>query len=132
MRLLRIVPFLAFLCLPSMDAPARITAAFARPETTIASYWHNMIERQHLAAILCFLDGEPDGVRQMLGLPDLVELRCRDFNVTQRGRGIVDVKYRIEYRVSMGDSLANFETGDRLCLTNDGWRIVAPLLLSRR
>lgn len=119
-------------CLLCADVPAAPPPHFVLPESTVASYWHNMAERQLLAALECFIDGVPDEPRDVLELPDLVELRCRDFIVHHRGRGVVDALYRIEYRISMDDPLSSFETGDRLCLTSRGWRIQAPLLFARR
>jgi hypothetical protein len=117
----------------SLDSPGEVPYGyFYRPQDTIATYWHSMIERRHLQALDCFADTSPKDVHQMLGLPDLVELRCRDFEVADRGRGIVDVAYTVEYRVSMGDALAQFRTGDRLIFTPRGWRISAPLLMAGR
>jgi hypothetical protein len=59
-----------------------------------------------------------------------LELRVRDFRVADRGRGQVDVAYKVEYRVAMGDSLEHFETGDRLSLTHTGWKIDRPILVA--
>jgi len=116
-----------------LDTPGEVPQDyFFRPQDTISSYWHNMIERHHLAALACFAEANASEVQQMVGLPDLVELRCRDFSVNDRGRGLVDVSYTVEYRVSMRDSLAHFRTGDRLMLTPRGWRITVPLLLADR
>jgi hypothetical protein len=90
-----------------------------------------MLEHRHRDALECFVDASADATG-MLGLPDLVELRPRDFTVADRGSGIVDVTYSVEYRPSMGDSLQRFPTGDRLELTGGGWKIARPLLVASR
>jgi hypothetical protein len=120
----------ACLCGIQADAPRELDAAYHTPEATIASYWHRMAERRHAAALECFFGrATPDGA-PMLGLPELVELRCRDFRIAWRGRGIADVEYEIEYRITLSDSLARFSTGDRMRFTAAGWRIERPLLLA--
>ena len=129
MRPLLLLPLLTALCGALQDGPGRLPESYAYPQSTIASYWHSMLEHRHLSALQCFTDASPQEVEQMLPLPDLVELRCRDFRIEDRGRGQVDVIYRVEYRVAMGEPLAGFETGDRLCLTNGGWKIDRPLFL---
>ena len=90
-----------------------------------------MIERRPFAALECFAAAKPTDVTQMMALPDLVELRCVDFEIADRGRGSVDVAYTVQYRTHMGDSLAAFRTGDRLILTHQGWKISMPLLMAR-
>jgi hypothetical protein len=114
------------------DSSKELPEAFARPEFTIARYWHSMLEHRHVAALECFADFHPRESSEMLRLPDLVELRCRDFRLTDRGRGVVDVLYTVEYRVSMTDSLNRFPSGDRLRLTRGGWKIQQPVFLARR
>lgn len=123
---------LALACTPALDAPARVPECYVSPEATIRAYWHCMIEGRHVEALRCFLDSEPGDVAQMLALPDMVELRCRDFDVHWQGGGVVDVLYRVEYRVAMGDSLQRFPTGDRLHFTGGGWKIAFPLLAATR
>lgn len=116
-------------CLGSFrDSPDAIPAAYAQPQVTISNYWHAMLERRHLSALSCFVAYTPADVGNMLPLPELVELRCRDFQVRDRGRGQVDVTYTVEYRVAMGRPLSRFPSGDRLCLTRGGWKIQRPLL----
>lgn len=127
MHLLLLLLLLAS-CTPLRDSPRQVPAAFVRPQSTVANYWHSMLEHRLLSALECFVDSERDDTECMLRLPDLVELRCRDFRVSDRGRGLVDVTYTVEYRVGMGDSLNRFPSGDRLCLTRDGWKIKNPLL----
>jgi hypothetical protein len=112
-----------------LDTPTEITQTFLRPQDTIASYWHSMIEGRHFAALECFADSRPSDVMQMMALPDLVELRCIDFRIADRGRGAVDVAYTVQYRTQMGEDLAAFRTGDRLILTQRGWKISTPLLM---
>jgi hypothetical protein len=129
MNKLAFVPLAALLCCGALDAPHVLDDAFRTPEATIASYWHRMVERQHGAALECFLGGITPDPSGMLQLPDLVELRCRDFRLAWRGRGIVDVEYDVEYRVTLGDSLARFATGDRLRFVGTGWKIERPLLM---
>lgn len=116
-------------CCLAADSPRNNDMAYDTPESTIASYWHRMAERRHAAALECFLGGGTPETGSMLGLPDLVELRPRDFRIEWRGRGIADVQYDIEYRVNLCDSLARFATGDRLRFTGNGWKIERPLLL---
>jgi hypothetical protein len=113
-----------------LDSPRTLPEHFALPQSTIARYWHSMLEHRHLSALQCFLHATGEGVERMLPLPDLVELRVRDFRVADRGRGQVDVAYKVEYRVAMGDSLEHFETGDRLSLTHTGWKIDRPILVA--
>lgn len=132
MKKLRLTALVVLMCGPSFDSPRRLLAAYSRPQNTIASYWHRMLERRHVSALDCFLGSSPEDARNMIALPELVELRCRDFRVRDRGRGQVDVAYVVEYRVAMGDSLASFVTGDRLHLTQRGWKIAHPLLLASR
>ena len=119
-------------CSALQDSPPALPQAFSRPQLTIANYWHSMLEHRLMSALECFVESGSDGVEHMLRLPDLVELRCRDFRVADRGRGVVDVTYIVEYRVSMGDSLREFPSGDRLCLTQSGWKIQGPLFAARR
>jgi hypothetical protein len=114
-----------------LDRPENTSTAYNRPQDTIASYWHRMIERRHLQALECFANSTPQNVVQMVGLPNMVELRCRDFQIKDQGRGTVDVAYTIEYRIKMGDELARFKTGDRLVLTHRGWKIASPILITR-
>jgi hypothetical protein len=124
---------LGLLCTVCLDSPDEVPFDyFYRPQDTISTYWHRMIERRHVQALECFAETSSSDVHQMLGLPDLVELRCRDFAVSNRGRGFVDVAYTVEYRVTMRDALSQFRTGDRLMLTPRGWRISAPLLIAGR
>jgi hypothetical protein len=66
----------------------------------------------------------------MLGLPSLVELRCRDFRLRWLPGGQVDASYDIEYRIAMGEPLQHFASGDRLHLTGTGWKIARPLLVA--
>jgi len=91
-----------------------------------------MLEHRHRDALECFAGADPEECSDMLPLPDLVELRCRDFRIADRGRGVVDVLYTVEYRVSMGDSLNRFPSGDRLRLTRGGWKIQQPVFVARR
>lgn len=114
-----------------LDRPESVSLAYHRPQDTIASYWHRMIEGRHLQALDCFANSSPQDVRQMISLPDMVELRCRDFTIEDQGRGTVDVAYTVEYRVRMGDRLAQFRTGDRLMLTHHGWKIASPIVVAR-
>ena len=124
--------FLLLCCLAALDARSELPPAYATPQATLSSYWLRMIERRHTDALDCFLGGRASDAGNMLALPDLVELRCRDFQLDYRSGGHVDVNYRIEYRISMGDSLASFPTGDRLSLTGSGWKIALPLMLASR
>jgi hypothetical protein len=130
MRKLALAPLVALACCAALDAPRELDDAFRTPQSTVSSYWHRMVERRHESALDCFLGGGSAGdAASMLHLPDMVELRCRDFRLEWRGRGIVDVAYDVEYRVSFDDSLARFPTGDRLRFTRSGWKIERPLLL---
>ena len=131
MKRYALVPLLGLLVGSALDSRIPVADCFATPQATISSYWHRMIERRHADALECFVDGTRD-VTGMLGLPDLVELRTRDFDVHWRGGGIVDVAYNVEYRVAMGDSLQKFPTGDQLELTGSGWKISRPLLVAAR
>ena len=126
------LPLIAVLLGVVPDSPRRLPEAYALPQSTIALYWHSMLEHRHRAALDCFADADPTDTAEMLPLPDLVELRCRDFRIADRGRGIVDVLYTVEYRVSMGDSLHWFPSGDRLRLTHGGWKIQQPVFVARR
>lgn len=130
MNLFLLLTLLLASCCALQDSPPAVPQAFARPQLTIATYWHSMLEHRLMSALECF--AEAGSVEHMLRLPDLVELRCRDFRVADRGRGVVDVTYVVEYRVSMGDSLHEFPSGDRLCLTHAGWKIQGPLFTARR
>jgi hypothetical protein len=123
---------LAPLCFHVLDGRASLPADYATPQSTIAAYWHRMIERRHAEALECFLGSEPGDLGHMLALPDLVELRPRDFELEFGQDGTVDVHYRIEYRITLVDSLASFATGDRLSLTSTGWKIARPLLLAAK
>ena len=131
-RLLFVLTLLLASCGSLQDSPPGLPQAFARPQITVANYWHSMLEHRLLSALECFAESGHENVDSMLRLPDLVELRCRDFRVADRGRGVVDVTYVVEYRVSMGDSLREFASGDRLCLTRSGWKIQGPLFAARR
>lgn len=127
------LPFLVVLCGPMLDGLHATPASYATPQSTVSAYWCRMIERRHSEALDCFLHEDHREAGNMLALPDLVELRCRDFRLHYREQGMVDVSYKIEYRIAMGDSLARFSTGDRLQLTGEGWKISRPLLaLSER
>jgi hypothetical protein len=128
-RPLLLLPLLTAFCSSLQDGPGRLPPAFAYPQSTVVSYWHSMLEHRHLSALECFADASLAEVERMLPLPELVELRCRDFRIQDRGRGQVDVSYTVEYRVAMGEPLAWFETGDRLNLTHGGWKIDRPLML---
>jgi len=127
-----ILALLLVSCGSLQDSPRDVPLAFARPQTTVANYWHSMLEHRLLSALDCFVEYGSEDMDHMLHLPDLVELRCRDFRVSDRGRGVVDVMYTVEYRVSMGDSLRTFPSGDRLCLTRSGWKIRGPIFAARR
>ena len=93
MNILLLLPLLLALLGAMRDSPRDLPEAFARPQTTIANYWHSMIEHRHSSALECFAESSNEDADQMLTLPDLVELRCRDFTVAQRGRGLVDVTW---------------------------------------
>lgn len=129
MRTLLLLPVLVAVCGTLIDSPRGLPLAFAKPQNTIASYWHRMIERRHAEALQCFTEAVPQDIDTMLALPNLVELRCVDFRISNRTCGRADVRYTIEYRVSLTDSLARFDTGDRVQLTHRGWKIERPLLL---
>ena len=130
MKYLQLLTVLAAICVLGFDTPTRVPNAYARPENTIDSYWHSMLEHHHRSALDCFTDASYADVERMVPLPQLVELRCRDYQVADRGRGQVDVLYTVEYRVGMCDSLASFATGDRLQFTNRGWKIHQPLFIA--
>ena len=132
MNLLLLLTLLLASCSSLRDSPVDLPRAFARPQTTVATYWHSMLEHRVVSTLECFAASGPGDVENMLRLPDLVELRCRDFDVVDRGRGVVDVTYTVEYRVGMGDSLREFRSGDRLCLTRSGWKIQAPIIAPSR
>lgn len=123
---------LLLLCGLARDARPDLPESFATPEATVRSYWHNMLEGRHAEALDSFLHAVPAEAANMLALPELVELRCRDFRLRHRGAGVVDLEYRIEYRVAMRDSIASFASGDRLHLTGRGWKIAQPLLFAGR
>ena len=124
-----LVPLLALSLGSVLDSRTRVADCFSTPQATISAYWHRMIEHRHADALECFVEGTGD-VSGMLALPDLVELRPRDFVLHWRHGGIVDVGYAVEYRVAMGDSLRRFPTGDQLQLTGVGWKIGRPLLVA--
>ena len=128
-RRLLLAPILGLLCSPLADGRA-LPPSYATPQATVASYWLRMIERRHAAALDCFAEFDAHDVSNMLALPNLVELRCRDFELGFQGRGVVDVAYRVEYRIAMGEPLTSFSTGDRLQLTGRGWKIARPLLVA--
>lgn len=125
------VPLLTVLLGPASDHRMTVPTDFATPQSTVSSYWHRMIEHRHGDALECFVEGTRDA-SGMLALPDLVELRARDFQVLWRRGGAVDLLYQVEYRIAMGDSLQRFSTGDRLELTGSGWKIAHPLLFASR
>lgn len=130
MKKLALVPLLVLLLGPTLDERETMVDCFATPQATITSYWQRMIERRYREALDCFVDGHRGDLTGMLGLPSLVELRCRDFRLQWLHGGQVDVSYAIEYRIAMGDSLQRFPSGDRLHLTGQGWKIARPLLLA--
>jgi hypothetical protein len=114
------------------DGHASLPDCYASPQATVSSYWQRMIERRHSEALECFLDGGQDFGAGLLALPDLVELRCRDFHVEWMPDGTADVSYQVEYRITLSDSLNRFPTGDRVNLTGNGWRIAHPLMMASR
>jgi hypothetical protein len=114
------------------DSHELLPESFASPQATVTSYWQRMIERRHAEALDCFVDGNRVESFEMFTLPDLVELRCRNFALEWQPGGSVDVSYQVEYRITLSDSLARFSTGDRLDLTGSGWRISRPLLVATR
>jgi hypothetical protein len=130
LKRLLLAVLLAPLCFHVRDGRPSLPEAYATPQSTIGSYWHRMIERRHTEALDCFLGAAPGDIAHMLALPEVVELRPRDFVVEWGAGGTADVHYRIEYRITLGDSLASFATGDRLSLTSTGWKIAHPLLLA--
>jgi len=125
-----LLPALVALCGSLIDSTRELAPAFSRPQNTITSYWHRMIERRHDEALQCFTAVTPADTGMMLALPKLVELRCIDFRLANLEQGRADVYYTVEYRVSLTDSLAHFVTGDRLHLTSRGWKIERPLQLA--
>jgi len=129
MKKLALVLGVALVC-SLVDTRRDLPVCYATPQATIAEYWHRMIERRPHEALECFLGVVPREVSGLLQLPEVVELRCRDFRIAPRGRGVVDVEYRVEFRVALTDSLARFPTGDRLQLTASGWKIERPLLVA--
>jgi len=130
MKKLALVPLLLLLLGPALDERAAMLECFATPQSTVTAYWQRMIERRHRDALECFVDGNRGDFTGMLGLPDLVELRCRDFRLRWLPGGQVDLSYAIEYRIAMGESLQRFASGDRLHLTGTGWKIARPLLVA--
>lgn len=129
MRRFFVLPCLVALCGTLIDSTPELSATFSQPQKTIAAYWHRMAERRHADALECFTHATPTDAAMMLALPRLVELRCIDFRVNGRDGGRADVFYTVEYRVALTDPLARFETGDRVHLTNRGWKIERPLQL---
>ncbi len=113
-----------------LDGPLAPPRSYATPQATVSSYWLRMIERRHADALDCFLQQDHHDAGSVMALPDLVELRCRDFHLRYRDQGRVDLSYIVEYRIAMGDSLAHFTTGDCLHLTGRGWKIAHPLLVA--
>jgi hypothetical protein len=130
MKRFLLLPGLVALCGTLIDSTPELPSTFSQPQQTIAAYWHRMAERRHREALECFTRAVPDDAEMMLALPKLVELRCIDFRVGNRDSGRADVFYTVEYRVALTDPLAHFETGDRLHLTNRGWKIDRPLQLA--
>jgi len=130
MKKLALVPLLLVLMGPVLDERAAMRDCFATPQATVTTYWQRMIERRHREALDCFVDGSHGDLTGMLGLPSLVELRCRDFQLRWLPGGQVDLRYAIEYRIAMGESLQSFASGDRLHLTGTGWKIAHPLLVA--
>ncbi len=124
-----LVPLLALSLGAALDSRTRVAECFATPQATVSAYWHRMIEHRHADALECFVEGMGD-VSGMLPLPDLVELRPRNFVLHWRRGGTVDVGYDVEYRVAMGDSLQHYPTGDQLVLTGAGWKIARPLFVA--
>lgn len=122
----------ALVCFLALDVRQERPACYITPEATVTAYWQRMIEHRFPEALECFMGPAPREATGMLQLPELVELRCRDFELQERGLGVVDVNYHIEFRVTLTDSLARFPTGDRLRLTAGGWKIERPLLLAAR
>ena len=126
-----LVPSLALLLSAFLlDAQTALPLCYATPQSTVSEYWLRMVEHRHLDALDCFVGAAPDHAAGMLRLPDLVELRCRDFRVAWRGAGVADVQYDVEFRVAMTDSLTRFPTADRLRFTAHGWKIDRPLLVA--
>jgi len=123
---------LVIACGPARDAVSVLSADHVSPEATVSAYWLHMLQQEYDAALRCFADYHPAGVAAMQGLPPLVELHCRDFVRQASEAGRVDLAYRIEYRTTMGDTLASFPTGDRLSWTPSGWKIASPLLFANR
>jgi len=120
----------ALVCFLALDVRQQRPACYTTPQATVTAYWQRMIEHRMHEALDCFMGPAPRELPSMLQLPELVELRCRDFEVQERAPGVVDVNYHIEFRVTLSDSLARFPTGDRLRLTASGWKIDRPLLLA--
>jgi hypothetical protein len=127
----RLAALLALALGPVVDGRVPATDCYLSPQSTLMSYWHRMLEHRHSEALECFVGGTKDAAG-MLSLPSFVELRCRDFDLQWRRGSTVDVSYKVEYRVAMGDSLQRFPTGDRLVLTAQGWKISHPLLFAGR
>jgi len=132
MKYLGLGLMLVLACGPARDAATRLSDDHVSPEATVQAYWLHMLQQNHDAALRCFADYHPAGVPAMQSLPPLVELHCRDFERRDAHRDRVDLAYRIEYRTTMGDSLASFATGDRLTWTQSGWKIARPLLVAAR
>jgi len=132
MKKLVFAPLLVLVLGSLHDSHEFLPDSFASPQATVVSYWQRMIERRHGEALDCFVDGNRSGNVNMFALPELVELRCRNFELEWQPGGTVDVNYQVEYRITLGDSLARFSTGDRLSLTGSGWRIAHPLMVAAR
>jgi hypothetical protein len=130
MKKLALVPLLVVLLGPALDERASVLDCFSTPQSTVTVYWQRMIEGRHRDALDCFVEGNRGDLAGMLGLPELVELRCRDFRLHWLPGGQVDLNYDIEYRIAMGESLQRFASGDRLYLTGTGWKIARPLVVA--
>lgn len=122
----------ALVCFLALDVRRHRPACYTTPESTVTAYWQRMIEHRLHEALDCFMGPAPREMTGMLQLPELVELRCRDFELQEHSPGVVDLSYHIEFRVALTDSLARFPTGDRLRLTSSGWKIERPLLLAAK
>jgi len=132
MKKLVLAPLAVFVLFALHDSHELLPDSFASPQATVGSYWQRMIERRHDEALECFVDGDRAGSPEMFVLPNLVELHCRNFKLVWQPGGMVDVNYQVEYRITLGDSLSRFPTGDRLNLTGSGWRIARPLIVAAR
>ena len=131
-KLLIVIPLGITICgTPQNDKPKKIEPEFATPQKTIEYYWENLANNDYQKALTCFTDYSPENYnkKDILPLPDIDSLKVDSIiKIKKEGKKQVVLYYRVSFYSKRQKLTKTIITGDRLILTDSGWKIKDVLI----